>query len=104
MILDAPDPAPSNPAVADPGSDELLELADQAVELVDTWLTHADGAATRSERATTEQLAGVVADPDGVRFGMGFVDRVIRPDDDAVAAAQLRRLVSRGRRRGGLGR
>ncbi|MEM9651352.1 MAG: bifunctional proline dehydrogenase/L-glutamate gamma-semialdehyde dehydrogenase [Actinomycetota bacterium] len=74
-------------------AEDLTEVAEEAVTLVDTWLRSAAAAETRSERRTTQRLAGVVAEPAGVRFGMGFVDRVIRPDDNRVAADQLSRLV-----------
>ncbi|MFT7609083.1 MAG: RHH-type proline utilization regulon transcriptional repressor/proline dehydrogenase [Candidatus Aldehydirespiratoraceae bacterium] len=39
------------------------------------------------------QLEGIVTDPDGVGFVMQFVDRVVRPDDDRVAAQQLWAIV-----------
>ena len=40
-----------------------------------------------------ERLRGVVVDEAGVNFVMAFIDRVARPDDDAVAARQLRALI-----------
>jgi RHH-type transcriptional regulator, proline utilization regulon repressor / proline dehydrogenase / delta 1-pyrroline-5-carboxylate dehydrogenase len=70
-------------------------LADEAVAVVERWLRAADGAETRGERRTTRRLHRLVDDPVGVGFTMHFVDRVIRPDDDAVAAGQLRELAGR---------
>ena len=53
-------------------------LADESVALVRTWL---DRAATlhRSPDASSERLAGVLKDPKGPAFALGFVDRVARP-------------------------
>lgn len=76
--------------------DDLDEIAARAEELVGQWLRAAEAAATAQDRRTAEQLHGVVADPAGVAFTMRFVDRVIRPDDDAVAADQLATLVDGG--------
>jgi RHH-type proline utilization regulon transcriptional repressor/proline dehydrogenase/delta 1-pyrroline-5-carboxylate dehydrogenase len=42
--------------------------------------------------ASAKQLAGVLKDPDGLAFTVGFVDGVIRPEDLAVAARNLRAL------------
>lgn len=69
-------------------------LADSAVELVRSWLVRADEVETSADRKTMEQLEGVVTDPDGVAFVMQFVDRVVRPDDNRVAAAQLASVVA----------
>ena len=43
-----------------------------------------------------ERLEGVTGDPDGVAFVMQFVDRVMRPDSEIVAAHQLEALVDAG--------
>jgi RHH-type transcriptional regulator, proline utilization regulon repressor / proline dehydrogenase / delta 1-pyrroline-5-carboxylate dehydrogenase len=71
-------------------------LADEAVDLVLRWLDVAGAAETRGDRRTTRRLHRLVDDPAGVAFTMQFVDRVIRPDDDAVAAHQLHELAGRG--------
>ncbi|OFP35775.1 proline dehydrogenase family protein [Corynebacterium sp. HMSC071B10] len=42
----------------------------------------------------TQQLAALLRDDDGVRFTMDFVDRVMRPEDDRVAARALRSITS----------
>lgn len=75
-------------------------LGDDAVALVRRWL-HLDaaggpGAAARA--ATTrgsksaQLLAEVLKDQNGLDFTIGFVDRVIRPEDSAVAARNLAQL------------
>lgn len=42
-----------------------------------------------------ERLAGLLKDPRGLEFTLGFVDRVIRPEDPRVAARNLERLSRR---------
>ncbi len=64
-------------------------LASESVELVRRWLTAAekfpvDVSATR--------LAGILRDPDGLAFTVGFVDGVVRPEDLRVAARKLRAI------------
>ncbi|MCT2337744.1 bifunctional proline dehydrogenase/L-glutamate gamma-semialdehyde dehydrogenase [Corynebacterium sp. p3-SID1056] len=58
---------------------------------------HAWIAETAEEDANdsqTQQLAALLRDDDGVRFTMDFVDRVMRPEDDRVAARALRSITS----------
>ncbi|NOX30798.1 MAG: bifunctional proline dehydrogenase/L-glutamate gamma-semialdehyde dehydrogenase, partial [Actinobacteria bacterium] len=74
--------------------EDLTELAESAIALVDSWLNAAARGAIRSEERMTRRLAGVVADPIGVQFAMRFVDRVVRPEDNRVAAQQLSKLVN----------
>ena len=69
------------------------DLAEKAVKLVEGWLVRARQDESRSDRRTIDRLQGVVADPSGLSFAMRFVDRVIRPEDNSVAAAQLVALV-----------
>lgn len=57
------------------------------------WLDTLDGLVHEDELEATERLHELIDDPDGVAFTMQFVDRVIRPDDDRVAADQLASLV-----------
>jgi RHH-type proline utilization regulon transcriptional repressor/proline dehydrogenase/delta 1-pyrroline-5-carboxylate dehydrogenase len=66
-------------------------LADESVELVQAWL---DRAATLHRRPdpASQRLADLLKDPDGPAFALGFVDRVLRPEDLRVAAANLREL------------
>ncbi len=82
----------SSVAPVSDGSDDLL--ADETVSLVATWLERARAGETDEDRDQAGRLADVVADPDGVAFTMGYVDRVARPDDDRVAADQLASLVA----------
>jgi RHH-type proline utilization regulon transcriptional repressor/proline dehydrogenase/delta 1-pyrroline-5-carboxylate dehydrogenase len=65
------------------------ELAHEAIALVRRWLKEAaripvDGSAA--------QLAGLLRDPKGLEFAVGFVDGVIRPEDVRVSAKALREL------------
>ncbi|MCI9858928.1 bifunctional proline dehydrogenase/L-glutamate gamma-semialdehyde dehydrogenase [Microbacterium proteolyticum] len=64
-------------------------LADEAIALVRRWL-----AESREEPVdvSAERLAGVLRDPHGLDFTVGFVDGVVRPDDVRVAARNLAAL------------
>lgn len=66
-------------------------LADESVALVRQWL---DRAATlhRRPHASSRRLADLLKDPDGPAFALGFVDRVLRPEDMKVAANNLHEL------------
>ena len=66
------------------------ELADAAVALTRKW---AATAATIPADSSAELLAGVLRDPHGLDFTVGFVDGVVRPEDLSVAAAKLADLV-----------
>ncbi len=77
--------------------DPLEDLADEAVTLVGGWLEEANALETPAERRSVRQMAGVVADPAGMRFTMRFVDRVVRPENHRVAAQQLSGLVAQDR-------
>ncbi|MDM7991439.1 bifunctional proline dehydrogenase/L-glutamate gamma-semialdehyde dehydrogenase [Arthrobacter sp. zg-Y877] len=68
------------------------ELAEQSVALVRRWLTEA---AAVPVDASAAQLAGVLKDPDGLGFTVGFVDGVVRPEDLRVAARNLAALAPR---------
>jgi RHH-type proline utilization regulon transcriptional repressor/proline dehydrogenase/delta 1-pyrroline-5-carboxylate dehydrogenase len=65
------------------------DLADTAVEQVRTWLRTA---ATFPADESAQRLAGVLKDPKGLDFTVGFVDRVVRPEDLGVAATALKDL------------
>jgi len=62
------------------------QLGDAAIAQVRSWL---DVAAQLKPDASAQQLAGVLKDPDGLDFTVGFVDRVVRPEDTAAAAEAL---------------
>jgi RHH-type transcriptional regulator, proline utilization regulon repressor / proline dehydrogenase / delta 1-pyrroline-5-carboxylate dehydrogenase len=80
-------------AVATPsgGSDvaEATALATDAIALVRRWLTEASKVPVD---ASAGQLAGVLKDPNGLDFTVGFVDGVVRPEDLHVAARNLAAL------------
>ncbi|GGC57686.1 bifunctional proline dehydrogenase/L-glutamate gamma-semialdehyde dehydrogenase [Hoyosella rhizosphaerae] len=65
------------------------ELTDEAVQLVRRWLT--EGSKFPVDKSA-EQLAGVLNDPNGLDFTVGFVDGVVRPEDLRVAATNLKAL------------
>jgi RHH-type proline utilization regulon transcriptional repressor/proline dehydrogenase/delta 1-pyrroline-5-carboxylate dehydrogenase len=61
-------------------------LADDTIATVRRWLKEsADIAPDKS----AERLAGVLRDPVGLDFTLGFVDRVVRPEDLRVAGRNL---------------
>lgn len=62
------------------------DLAQETIALVRHWLTEA---ATFPADVSAQRLAGVLKDPNGLDFTVGFVDGVIRPEDLAVAARNL---------------
>ncbi|GAB6859247.1 bifunctional proline dehydrogenase/L-glutamate gamma-semialdehyde dehydrogenase [Microbacterium xylanilyticum] len=72
------------------GLDDLSALADDAVALVKTWLVESREVPVD---AAGQRLAGVLRDPNGLDFTVGFVDGVVRPEDLKVAAAKLKELV-----------
>ena len=66
-------------------------LADETVAQVRAWLDRA-AVLHRRPDASSERLAGVLKDPQGPAFALGFVDRVARPEDLSVAARNFREL------------
>ena len=86
-------PTPESSTFESSTSDDLVE---PAIELVSEWLTRATELESREDRTSMKQLGDLVVDDEGVRFVMQFVDRVARPDDSSVAAAQLKALVVDG--------
>src|SRR5689334_1776685 len=65
------------------------DLAQQAVALVRRWLHEASAVPVDGSAA---QLAGLLRDPKGLSFAVGFVDGVIRPEDLKVSARTLAAL------------
>jgi RHH-type proline utilization regulon transcriptional repressor/proline dehydrogenase/delta 1-pyrroline-5-carboxylate dehydrogenase len=63
------------------------QLASDSIDLVRHWLTEAE---KYPVDASATQLAGVLKDPNGLAFTVGFVDGVVRPEDLRVAARKLR--------------
>jgi RHH-type proline utilization regulon transcriptional repressor/proline dehydrogenase/delta 1-pyrroline-5-carboxylate dehydrogenase len=67
-------------------------LVDETVATVRRWL--AESADVASD-ASAARLAGVLKDPLGLEFTIGFVDKVVRPEDLHVAARSLEQLSHR---------
>jgi RHH-type transcriptional regulator, proline utilization regulon repressor / proline dehydrogenase / delta 1-pyrroline-5-carboxylate dehydrogenase len=67
-------------------------LAEEAVATVRRWLEESSQAEVDPSGA---RLAGVLRDPLGLDFTLGFVDRVVRPEDLHVAARNLERLAQK---------
>jgi RHH-type proline utilization regulon transcriptional repressor/proline dehydrogenase/delta 1-pyrroline-5-carboxylate dehydrogenase len=65
------------------------DLAREAIETVRRWLAESADVAPDT---SAERLAGVLKDPRGLDFTIGFVDRVVRPEDLRVAGRNLERL------------
>jgi RHH-type proline utilization regulon transcriptional repressor/proline dehydrogenase/delta 1-pyrroline-5-carboxylate dehydrogenase len=86
VTLDAP---PLSDATPSPRS---LPTVDETVELVRHWLKASAGVAPDP---SAERLAGVLKDPRGLEFTLGFVDKVVRPEDLRVAAKNLELLAHR---------
>jgi RHH-type proline utilization regulon transcriptional repressor/proline dehydrogenase/delta 1-pyrroline-5-carboxylate dehydrogenase len=66
-----------------------VDLTDKTIALVRKWLTEAESFPVDS---SATQLAGVLKDPNGLAFTVGFVDGVVRPEDLRVAARNLKEL------------
>ncbi|SFS13569.1 L-proline dehydrogenase [Microbacterium sp. cf046] len=64
-------------------------LADQAIELARRWVTES---ADVDVDASAARLAGVLKDPSGLPFTIGFVDGVMRPESLSAAASNLSRV------------
>ena len=82
-----PDSLPS-----DVSSPSDLPSFDEVERQVRRWL---DASAAAPVDRAADQLAGLLQDPRGLEFTLGFVDRVIRPEDPRVAARNLERLSRR---------
>ncbi|KQQ05631.1 MULTISPECIES: bifunctional proline dehydrogenase/L-glutamate gamma-semialdehyde dehydrogenase [unclassified Rathayibacter] len=80
--------APARPTGPSPDSVDP-RLVDESIALVRRWLREA---AQIPVDASGTQLAGVLKDPSGLDFTVGFVDGVVRPEDTRVAAAALRSI------------
>jgi RHH-type proline utilization regulon transcriptional repressor/proline dehydrogenase/delta 1-pyrroline-5-carboxylate dehydrogenase len=78
--------------VANEGPTEPVGLADRAVALASKWVD--EGAEAPTDPAA-ERLAGVLRDPNGLEFTVGFVDGVMRPEDPLVAGNALAALAGR---------
>ncbi|MFG6402913.1 proline dehydrogenase family protein [Microbacterium sp. P04] len=65
------------------------DLAERAVDLAGRWVS---AAASEPTDASAERLAGVLRDPQGLPFTVGFIDGVMRPESLAAAATRLNRI------------
>ena len=72
-----------------PSDDVLPEITDRAVALAQRWV---DESADVPVDPAAERLAGVLKDPQGLPFTIGFVDGVMRPESLAAAASNLQRV------------
>ncbi|PPH07678.1 1-pyrroline-5-carboxylate dehydrogenase [Rathayibacter sp. AY1G1] len=80
----------TGPAADGPSADSIdPRLVDESVALVRRWLREASAIPIDASGA---QLAGVLKDPAGLDFTVGFVDGVVRPEDTRVAAAALKAI------------
>jgi RHH-type proline utilization regulon transcriptional repressor/proline dehydrogenase/delta 1-pyrroline-5-carboxylate dehydrogenase len=70
-------------------ADSPSTLTDETIATVQRWLTDSAGIAPDT---SAERLAGLLRDPVGLDFTLGFVDRVVRPEDLKVAAHNLEQL------------
>ena len=68
---------------------ETSALTEQTIATVKRWL---DESRTVAPDKAAERLAGVLKDPRGLDFTIGFVDRVVRPEDLRVAGRNLEKL------------
>jgi RHH-type proline utilization regulon transcriptional repressor/proline dehydrogenase/delta 1-pyrroline-5-carboxylate dehydrogenase len=75
--------AAATPTTAD------LPTVDEVEALVQKWLAESQ---TAKPDASAERLAGVLKDPRGLEFTLGFVDGVMRPEDLKVAGKNLERV------------
>jgi RHH-type proline utilization regulon transcriptional repressor/proline dehydrogenase/delta 1-pyrroline-5-carboxylate dehydrogenase len=71
------------------GAQTTDTLAHEAIALVRRWLAEAAKVPVDGSAA---QLAGLLRDPKGLQFAVGFVDGVIRPEDVRVSAKALAEL------------
>lgn len=91
-ILAMPSGSPSLRSTS--GIQAAQGLADDSVTLVRSWLDRAKVLHRRPD-ASAKRLAGVLGDPEGPIFALGFVDRVARPEDLRVAARNFRELAQK---------
>ncbi|GAA1465987.1 proline dehydrogenase [Microbacterium thalassium] len=70
----------------DEGPETDAAIADAAIALAARWVTEA---ADADVDPAAERLAGVLKDPNGLPFTLGFVDGVMRPESVVAAASRL---------------
>lgn len=72
-----------------PRLDDVESIIRESVVQVEQWVTAAEDI---PPSLASERLAGVLEDPNGLAFTVGFVDGVVRPESLRVAARNLRSL------------
>ena len=72
-----------------PSLADKQEIAKAAVALVEQWVL---SSSQLKSSAAAKRLSGLLQDPNGLEFAVGFVDGVIRPEDINVAAKNLYQL------------
>jgi RHH-type transcriptional regulator, proline utilization regulon repressor / proline dehydrogenase / delta 1-pyrroline-5-carboxylate dehydrogenase len=65
------------------------DLADEAIALAERWIAEA---ASEPAEPSARLLAGMLGDPRGLPFAVGFVDGVLRPESNGAAASRLHRV------------
>lgn len=73
-------------------SSEAVPIGDETLATVRRWLEASEGVPAD---ASAQRLAGLLKDPRGLEFTIGFVDRVVRPEDLRVAGRNLEKLSRR---------
>ena len=91
-VLDKTDLVTSDSTPSRPALMADLPTADEVVALVRHWLSES---ADVKPDPSAQRLAGVLKDPRGLDFTLGFVDKVVRPEDLRVAAKNLELLAHR---------
>ncbi len=84
-----PNGNPVDPSPVEPPLGDTADLTIQAIATVRRWL--AESSDVKAD-PSAERLAGVLKDPKGLDFTLGFVDKVVRPEDLRVAGRNLERL------------
>ena len=72
---------------------ELADLDSSAEALVSRWL-QTTATLAQKPHPSAQRLAAILADPKGLDFTVGFVDRVIGIEDDRAAATALAELTA----------
>jgi RHH-type proline utilization regulon transcriptional repressor/proline dehydrogenase/delta 1-pyrroline-5-carboxylate dehydrogenase len=75
-------------------SERPAVTADDVIATVHRWVSDSAAVTPRRgrDRTAAERLSGLLKDPHGLDFAVGFVDRVVRPEDLRVAGRNLERL------------
>ena len=84
VVMPATSDAPTYDEPA--GLDELTALAPDVEATVRRWL---EVSASVPPDRSAQRLAGILKDPEGLGFTVGFIDGVVRPEDARVAARNL---------------